>query len=45
VTIDGIEHSASPSIHDVTFTLSETQVSFVLDSAVFGELDDDSLGF
>lgn len=45
VVIDGIEHSATPAVHDVTFTLSETQVSFVLDSATFGVLDDDSLGF
>lgn len=45
VVIDGIEHSATPSIHDVTFTLSETQVAFILDSTTFGTLDDDSLGF
>lgn len=45
VVIDGIEHNATPAQHDVTFTLSETQVAFILDDSTFGQLDDDSLGF
>lgn len=45
VVIDGIEHSATPAQHDITFTLSETQVAFILDDSTFGVLDDDSLGF
>lgn len=45
VSIDGIEHSATPGVHDVTFTLSETLAAFILDSATFGVLDSDRLGF
>jgi hypothetical protein len=45
VTVEGIDHSANPSTHFVTLTLSETFASFQLDSAVFGVLDDDTLGF
>jgi hypothetical protein len=45
VFIDGIEHSATPAQHDVTFTLSETQAAFILDSEEFGLLDQDSLAF
>lgn len=45
VTIDGIDHSATPSEHDVTFTLSETLAAFVLDDASLGVLDSDVLGF
>ena len=45
LTIEGIEHQADPSQHFVTFTLSETAASFQLDSAAFGVLDDDQLGF
>lgn len=45
VTVEGIEHSANPSTHFVTLTLSETFASFQLDSADFGVLDDDVLGF
>lgn len=45
VTIDGIEHQASPSGHVVSLRLSETYASFILDSATFGELNDDILGF
>lgn len=45
VIIDGIEHTASPAMHDVTFTLSETQAAFILDSSDLGVLDEDSLGF
>lgn len=45
VTIEGIEHRANPSTHFVTFTLSETFASFLLDSAAFGVLDVNVLGF
>lgn len=45
LTIEGIEHQADPGQHFVTFTLSETQAAFQLDSSAFGVLDDDQLGF
>lgn len=45
VTIDQIEHNADPVRHTVTFTLSQTQAAFVLDDAVFGRLDYNTLGF
>lgn len=45
VAIDSIEHSISPSDHRMMFGLSQTIGAFILDSPVFGELDDDILGF
>lgn len=45
VSIDGIEHSATPAMHDVTFTLSQTQAAFMLDSSSLGVLDTNALGF
>jgi len=45
VAIDSIEHEISPSQHRMVFGLSQTIGAFVLDSDVFGELDDDILGF
>ena len=45
VTIDGIEHSASPAAHEVTFTLSQATVAFILDDTFFGTLDNNVLGF
>lgn len=45
VTVDGITHDADPSQHFVTFTLSDSFQAFQLDSAVFGQLNDDPLGF
>lgn len=45
VSIDGIEHLATPAMHEVTFTLSQTLAAFILDDPVFGVLDDDILGF
>jgi len=45
VTIDGIEHKAIPTFHEITFTLSETQAAFLLDDAVFGRLDFNNLGY
>ena len=45
LTIEGIEHQADPATHFVTFTLSQTQASFQLDSSDFGVLDEDRLGF
>ena len=45
VTIDGIEHSASPAAHEVTFTLSQATVAFILDDTFFGTLNSNVLGF
>ena len=45
VIVDAIAHDASPAEHRVTFTLSQAISAFVLDSALFGVLDDDVLGF
>ena len=41
--IDGIEHIVSVSQHRMTFDLSQTDPAFVLDSSVWGVLDDDKL--
>jgi hypothetical protein len=45
VSIDGIEHNATPQQHLVTFTMSETLAAFILDSSIFGILDTSVLGF
>jgi hypothetical protein len=45
VTIDGIEHAASPANHDVTFNLSQATVAFTLNDTFFGTLDNNVLGF
>jgi len=45
VSIDGIEHKATPQEHLVTFTMSETLAAFILDSLIFGILDTNVLGF
>jgi len=45
VSIDQIEHRATPADHQVTFTLSQTLAAFVLDDAVFGVLDSNRLGY
>jgi len=45
VTIDGVSHSATPTNHDVTFTLSQTIAAFILDDLVYGALDENYLGF
>ena len=45
VAIDSIEHNISPSDHRMVFGLSQTIGAFILDSPIFGELDDDILGF
>jgi hypothetical protein len=44
-TIEQIEHQAAPQQHRVTFTLSKTTASFILDDLTFGTLDNNSLGF
>lgn len=41
--IDAIEHSVSVSQHRMTFDLSQTDPAFVLDSLVWGVLNDDKL--
>jgi hypothetical protein len=41
--IDAIEHSVSISQHRMTFDLSQTDPAFVLDSLVWGVLNDDKL--
>lgn len=43
--IDSIAHDIKPDAHEVTLSVSETQLGFVLDDAVFGQLDDDIYGF
>jgi len=45
VSIDQIEHRATPADHLVTFTLSQTLAAFVLDDPVFGVLDSNRLGY
>ena len=45
VSIDAIDHAASPARHDVSFTLSQAAAAFILDSAIFGVLDTSTLGF
>lgn len=45
VAIDSINHDISPSLHTVTFGLSQTIGAFTLDSAAFGVLDSNILGF
>ena len=45
LVIDAIEHTATPDQHHVTFTLSPTTAGFILDSADFGILDTDQLGY
>lgn len=44
-TVESIEHRASPARHDITFTLSTTTASFILDDPVFGVLDTSKLGY
>lgn len=44
-TIEGIEHSVTPERHEITYTLSATTASFILDDLTFGVLDDDRLGY
>jgi hypothetical protein len=43
--IEQIEHRSTPQEHRVTFTLSKTTASFILDDPIWGVLDDDRLGF
>ena len=45
VVIDQIEHTATPDSHFVKFTLSQSAVAFVLNSAQFGVLDSNELGY
>lgn len=44
-TVEQIEHQASPQEHRITFTLSKTAASFILDDPTFGTLDNNILGF
>jgi hypothetical protein len=44
-TLDRISHSVSPASHTVTLAMSRAEASFILDSSLFGQLDDDQLGF
>jgi hypothetical protein len=41
--IDAIEHEVTARDHRMTFDLSQTDPAFVLDSPVWGVLDDDKL--
>ena len=46
VSIDSIEFTATPSpSRSISFTLSETTAAFILDDALLGKLDSNSLGF
>jgi len=45
VAVDSIEHDITPGTHRMKVGLSQTIGAFILDSPVFGELDDDILGF
>lgn len=45
VTVDKVAHQATPAQHAVTFTLSQTEAALILDDAVFGRLDFNTLGF
>jgi hypothetical protein len=44
-TVDRIAHAVTPGTHALTLTLSRAEPGFILDSSLFGSLDDDSLGF
>lgn len=43
--IEGISHTADPNVHRVRLQLAQGVGSFTLDSAAFGVLDDDLLGY
>lgn len=45
VAVDAIEHEIQPQQHRMRVRLSQTIGAFILDSPVFGVLDDDILGF
>lgn len=45
VSIDAIEHQASPASHVVTLKLSQTVAAFLLDDSVYGSLNNNTLGF
>jgi hypothetical protein len=45
VVIDKIQHEVTPGVHRVQFGLSATLGAFILDSATFGVLDSNTLGF
>jgi polysaccharide deacetylase 2 family uncharacterized protein YibQ len=44
-TVDRIAHNITPAGHTMTVSMSRAQASFILDSSLFGQLDDDVLGF
>lgn len=44
-SLDRIEHTITPANHRVRLSMSRAQASFILDSTIFGVLDDDALGF
>jgi hypothetical protein len=44
-TLDRISHSVSPASHTMTLTMSRAEASFILNSSLFGQLNDDQLGF
>lgn len=45
VTIDGIDYTGTPSVQDITFTMSQTLAAFILDDLTYGTLDENNLGF
>jgi hypothetical protein len=44
-TVDKLDYRLTPARSEVSLSLSQAQPSFILSDAVFGELDDDRLGF
>lgn len=44
-TVDKLDFRMTPRRSELSLSLSQAQASFILDSSIFGELDDDSLGF
>lgn len=43
-SLDRIVHNITPASHVMTLSMSEAQPGFILDSNIFGQLDDDQLG-
>jgi hypothetical protein len=45
LTVDALEHSISPSTHQITLDLSDVIIGFILDDPTFGVLNSSNLGF
>lgn len=44
-SVDKLDYRLTPARSEVVLSMSQAQASFILSSSIFGELDDDSLGF